>query len=149
MSTTSASATEPTKAKYSAVESEVHTSYASQWWIWILGALIILSIGYIWHARRQAAAAAAAAKAVKPMVPVSAVHAQRGDLNLYLTALGSVSPFNTATIKSRVDGTIVDILFKEGQTVKEGHLLIQIDPRPYQVQLTQAQGTMAKDEATF
>ena len=149
MSTTSAPATEQSKAKYSALESEVHTSYASQWWVWILGALIVISIVYVWHARRQAAQAAAAAKAVRPMVPVSAVHAQRGDLNLYLTALGSVSPFNTATIKSRVDGTIIDILFKEGQSVKEGDLLIQIDPRPYQVQLTQAQGTMAKDEATF
>src|ERR1022692_652369 len=122
MSTTSAPATEPTKAKYSATESEVHTGYVSQWWVWVLGALVVISIVYVWHARRQAAQAAAAAKAVRPMVPVSAVHAQRGDLNLYLTALGSVSPFNTATIKSRVDGTIVDILFKEGQSVKEGDL---------------------------
>ncbi len=60
-----------------------------------------------------------------------------------------MTPFNTTTVKSRVDGAIQEINYKEGQTVKEGDLLIQIDPRPYQVQLAQADGQMAKDQATF
>ncbi len=149
--TTGAPASEQTKVKYSAAEgaSRVRTGFASQWWTWLVGALIVLIIGYVWHARRQAAEATAAAKVAKPMVPVSAVRAQRGDLNLYLTAIGTVTPFNTTTIKSRVDGAIENILYKEGQTVKEGDLLIQIDPRPYQVQLTQAEGQLAKDEAAY
>jgi len=147
--TTGAPASEQTKVKYSAAEaaSRVRTGLASQWWTWLIGALVLLIIGYVWHARRQAAEATT--KVVRPMVPVSAVHAQRGDLNLYLTAIGTVTPFNTTTIKSRVDGAIENIFYKEGQTVKEGDLLIQIDPRPYQVQLAQAEGQFAKDEAAY
>ncbi len=86
---------------------------------------------------------------VRPAVPVSAARATRGNLNLYLTAIGNVTPFNTTTVKSRVDGAIQKIFYKEGQNVKEGDLLIQIDPRPYQVQLAQAQGQLAKDEAAY
>lgn len=147
--TTGAPASEQTQVKYSAAEaaSGVRTGLASQWWTWLIGALVLLIIGYVWHARRQAAEATT--KVVRPTVPVSAVRAQRGDLNLYLTAIGTVTPFNTTTIKSRVDGAIENILYKEGQTVKEGDLLIQIDPRPYQVQLTQAEGQLAKDEASY
>ena len=149
--TTGAPASEQTKAKYSAAEtaSRIRIGYARDWRTWLIGALILLVVGYFWHARRQAAEATAAAKVAQPMVPVSAVRAQRGDLNLYLTAIGAVTPFNTTTIKSRVDGAIVKIPFTEGQNVKEGDLLIQIDPRPYQVQLTQAEGQFAKDEAAY
>jgi multidrug efflux system membrane fusion protein len=148
---TSGAPGEQTKVKYSASEtaSHIRTRYAGDWRTWLAGALILLVVGYFWHARRQAAEATAAAKVVRPMVPVSAVRAQRGDLDLYLTAIGTITPFNTTTVKSRVDGAIENIFYKEGQTVKEGDLLIQIDPRPYQVQLTQAQGQMAKDQATY
>ncbi len=152
MSSTSAPATEQTKAKYSALEtpSRVRTGYATDWRTWLIGVLILLVVGYyFWHARQQAAQATAAARTAHPMVPVTAVHAQRGDLKRYLTALGSVTPFNTTTIKSRVDGAIVKILFTEGQNVKQGDLLIEIDPRPYEVQLAQAEGQMAKDEAAY
>jgi multidrug efflux system membrane fusion protein len=86
---------------------------------------------------------------VRPSIPVSAAKAQTGNLNIYLSAIGAVTPFNTTTVKSRVDGAIQEINYKEGQTVKAGDLLIQIDPRPYQVQLAQADGQMAKDQATF
>jgi multidrug efflux system membrane fusion protein len=142
---------EQTKVKYSATEtaSRIRSTYAGDWRTWLAGALILLVVGYVWHARRQAAEATAASKVARPMVPVSAVTAQRGDLNLYLTAIGTVTPFNTTTVKSRVDGAIEKIFYKEGQTVKEGDLLIEIDPRPYQVQLTQAQGQMAKDQAAY
>ena len=88
-------------------------------------------------------------KMVRPAIPVSAARATRGDLNVFLSAIGTVTPFNTTTVKSRVDGAIQNIFYKEGQNVKEGDLLIQIDPRPYQVQLAQAEGQMAKDEAAY
>jgi membrane fusion protein, multidrug efflux system len=140
---------EQTKAKYSGAQPASRVGYAGQWKTWLIGGLVLLAVGYFWHARRQAAEATAAAKVARPMVPVSAVKAQRGDLNLYLTAIGTVTPFNTTTVKSRVDGAIVNILFKEGQTVKQGDLIIEIDPRPYEVQLTQAQGQMAKDQASY
>jgi membrane fusion protein, multidrug efflux system len=151
MSSTSAPATEQTKAKYSAVDAESRVGVRShrQLWTWVVAALVLLVTGYVWHRHQLAVQAAAASKVAKPAVPVAAVRAKRGDLNLYLSALGSVTPFNTATIKSRVDGQIVNILFKEGQNVKEGDLLIVIDPRPYEVQLTQAQGQMAKDLANY
>ncbi len=80
-------------------------------------------------------------------VPVTAVPARRGDVAVYLSGLGNVQPNNTVTVKSRVDGQLVEVLFREGQTVKSGDLLARIDPRPFQTQLAQAEGQLAKDEA--
>jgi multidrug efflux system membrane fusion protein len=73
--------------------------------------------------------------------------AQRGDLPVYLNGLGTVTAFNTVTVRSRVDGQIVKINFQEGQMVHQGDALIEIDPRPYQVMLEQAEGQLAKDQA--
>jgi len=74
---------------------------------------------------------------------------KRGDLNRYLTAIGTVTAFNTVTVKTRVDGQIVNVAFKEGQTVHQGDLLVEVDPRPYQAALAQAEGQLAKDQATL
>jgi multidrug efflux system membrane fusion protein len=73
--------------------------------------------------------------------------AQHGDLPVYFNGLGTVTAFNTVTVRSRVDGQLSSVAFKEGQFVHEGDLLAQIDPRPFQVQLEQALGQLAKDQA--
>ena len=82
-------------------------------------------------------------------VSVAVAKVQQQDVPVYLVGLGSVTAFYTANIKSRVDGQIMSVNFKEGQTVKEGELLIVIDPRPYQVQLEQMQAQLFKDQATL
>jgi len=86
---------------------------------------------------------------VAQAVPVSVATAERRDMPYYLTGLGSVSAFYTDSVKTRVDGELVEVNFKEGQYVNKGDLLVVIDPRPYQVQLEQAQATLFKDQASL
>jgi multidrug efflux system membrane fusion protein len=90
----------------------------------------------------------AQAAAPRP-VSVAVAKVQQQAVPVYLVGLGSVTAFNTANIKSRVDGQIMRVNFQEGQTVKQGELLIVIDPRPYQVQLEQMQAQLFKDQATL
>jgi multidrug efflux system membrane fusion protein len=82
-------------------------------------------------------------------IPVMAAQAQSGDLPHYLSAIGTVTPLATVTVQSRVAGQIMAVYFREGQIIKQGQLLAQIDPRPYQVQLEQAEGQLAHDTATL
>lgn len=80
-------------------------------------------------------------------IPVAVFSAEKRDMPYYLTGLGNVNAFNTVTVKSRVDGQLVQVAFKEGQEVKKGDLLALIDPRPYEVALSQAEATLFKDQA--
>jgi len=80
-------------------------------------------------------------------MPVVAAPATTGSIDVTLTALGTVTPRNIVTVRSRVDGQLMRVAIGEGQMVKAGDLLAEIDPRPFQVQLTQATGQMARDEA--
>jgi len=83
------------------------------------------------------------------VVPVAVSKAEVRDLPVLLNGLGSVEAYNTVAVKSRIDGQLVQISFKEGQEVKQGDLLAVIDPRPYEVQLSQAQATLFKDQAAL
>jgi multidrug efflux system membrane fusion protein len=131
----------------------------SRWWLWVV-VLGLIAVG-IWYYRGTHATSEAGAN-VSPggpgkggpggyfmtgPVPVVVSTAQKGDLPVYLIGLGSVAAFNTVTVRSRVDGQIVKVNFTEGQFVHEGDALIEIDPRPYQVMLEQAEGQLAKDQA--
>src|SRR5947209_5655055 len=82
-------------------------------------------------------------------VPVAIAKTERRDLPIVLTGLGSVEAFNTVTLKSRIDGQLVQVAFKEGQQVKKGDLLAVIDPRPFEVQLNQAEANLFKDQAAL
>ena len=89
----------------------------------------------------------AQASVTPPSIPVAVSSAEQRDFPVYLSGLGSVQASNTVSLKSRVDGQIVQIAFKEGQFVKQGELLLVIDPRPYQVALEQAEAALARDQA--
>ncbi|HEX4603666.1 MAG TPA: MdtA/MuxA family multidrug efflux RND transporter periplasmic adaptor subunit [Candidatus Angelobacter sp.] len=82
-------------------------------------------------------------------IPVAVAKAEVRDLPVLLNGLGSVEAFNTVAVKSRIDGQLVQVPVKEGQEVKQGELLAEIDPRPYQVQLSQAEATLFKDQAAL
>jgi membrane fusion protein, multidrug efflux system len=121
----------------------------SRWWVWLL-VLGVLAGGAYWLAHRMKTAetrTAQKAPAAPPAVPVVAEQARSGDLPMYLDALGSVTAFNTVTVKSRVDGQLSKVAFQEGQFVHQGDLIALIDPRPFQVQVAQAEGQLARDLA--
>ncbi len=135
-------------------------SSRSRWWLWALALGVVALVGWYYRGSRNASGAADAAapaatgkgraggfSAANMVVPVVVATAQRGDLPVYFNGLGTVTAFNTVTVRSRVDGQLVSVAFKEGQFVHEGDLLAQIDSRPFQVQLEQAMGQLAKDQA--
>lgn len=83
------------------------------------------------------------------VVPVVTASVRRGDMDLYLNGLGTVTAFYTVTVRARVEGQLLAVHFTEGQIVSEGELLAEIDPRPFEVQLAQAQGQLERDRATL
>ncbi len=92
----------------------------------------------------------AAGKGNQPAAtPVVAVRATKGNIGVYFNGLGTVTPIYTVTIKTQVDGQLIDVRYREGDIVQKGDLLAEIDPRPYQAALTQAEGQLARDQATL
>jgi len=119
-------------------------------WIWLLIAAVIVVGGYLYLRRSSSLQAKNAADppAVRPVM-VSAVQTKKGDLGDYIDALGTVTPVYTVTVTSRVQGEITQVYYHEGQMVRKGDPLLEIDPRPYQAQLTQAEGQLAHDQAVL
>jgi membrane fusion protein, multidrug efflux system len=118
---------------------------------WIVLIAAVAGAGYYGWGRYQAGqqAAANAQKVVRNAVQVNTAPVEKSDFPVYLTGLGTVQGFNTVLVRSRVDGQIDKIAFKEGQVVKQGDLLVEIDPRPYQATLDQAKAKKAQDEANL
>jgi multidrug efflux system membrane fusion protein len=124
-------------------------------WVWIPVLLAAGAWGYFHWSRSSVASANLKKGAGKrgetaaAVTPVVAAKARLGSIGLYFNGLGNVTPIYTVTVKSRVDGELMEVSYKEGDIVHQGDLLAQIDPRPFQVQLTQAEGQMAKDQAAL
>ena len=119
-----------------------------RWWLWLLvlgAALIAVLVIVRWQTQRSAAAKAR--ETGPPTVPVVVASARKGEIPVYLNALGSAAPFNTVTVRSRIDGQLLKVNFQEGQFVRQGDSLAEIDPKPFEVQLDQARGQLARDEA--
>lgn len=118
----------------------------THWWIWLLAAGFLFLCAYAVFYKDKSSSAQGMARG--PMVAsVAATEVKKGDIGVYLTGLGSVTPLNTVTVKSRVDGELMKIHFTEGQIVRKGDLLAEIDTRPFDAQLTQAEGQMIRDQA--
>ncbi len=120
-------------------------------WVWllVLGGLGYGAFRYYQNAEQVKAAKDAdqAARLANRSESVAAAVVRTGDMPVYLRGLGTVTAYNTDNIKTRVDGPIVVVDFKEGQHVEQGQLLVQIDPRTYQAALDQAEGQLARDQA--
>jgi multidrug efflux system membrane fusion protein len=126
------------------------TGLAAIVWLLLLGALGYGGYRYYRYSHQNQPAPGASPggrRGAGNQVSVVVTTVRTGDIPVNLRGLGTVSPFNSALVKSRVDGQLIAIHFTEGQMVKEGDLLAEIDPRPYQVQLAQAEGQLAKDQA--
>src|SRR5262249_15773123 len=115
--------------------------------VWLLLAATLISAApmgwYLWGPPGTAAAP----QRPPPIIPVTTTVAQRQDVPIFLSGIGTVSAFNIVTVKTRVDGHLERIAFVEGQEVTEGDVLAQIDPRPFQAQLAQAHAAKARNEA--
>ncbi|MBV8650175.1 MAG: efflux RND transporter periplasmic adaptor subunit, partial [Alphaproteobacteria bacterium] len=117
--------------------------------LWLVLPAAVAATGLVaWHLQNDAAKAASQPSApAVAAIPVTDAVVKRQDVPIYLNGLGAVQAFNTVTVKARVDGQLDKLGYTEGQDVRQGDLIAQIDPRPFQAQLAQAQANKARDEA--
>src|SRR5450432_4831675 len=118
---------------------------ARSWWrrhrlLVVIGGLVLLVVLFLLLRGKKGAAPAGAQRGGARVIAVVAVPAKLGDMSIYLDGLGTVTAINTVTVRSRVDGQLINVSYREGQLVHPGELLAQIDPRPFEVQLEQVQG---------
>src|ERR1700736_5141099 len=113
--------------------------------MWIL-VLLVFGLGFWWVLRHQEQTTAKAPRGGGGPVTVTTVTAQKGDIGNYLDGIGTVTPVYTSSVTSQANGIVTAVHYKEGQIVHKGDPLIDIDARPYQATLVQAQGTLERDE---
>ncbi|MGB9408461.1 MAG: efflux RND transporter periplasmic adaptor subunit [Terracidiphilus sp.] len=123
--------------------------YRQRWFLWtsllLLLLLVVVVFLVIHHNNAKAAAAKRALAAVKPSVTATVSTATKGDIGIYLDAIGTVTPVYTASITAQAGGVLTAVHYSEGQFVRKGDALIDIDPQPYQAQLLQAEGALERD----
>jgi multidrug efflux system membrane fusion protein len=142
---------EPKSAK-SAPPSKPPRSHRKLWLV-IAGLVVLAIAGLIWYRSRGASAtgketgSAKNGKGAPPTTPVVSIKATTGNIGVYVTGLGAITPLYTVTVKSRVDGQLMTVHFKEGDSVKQGDPLIEIDPRPYEAVVVQTEGQLTRDQA--
>ena len=139
-------ATEPERSPYPPQREKSKT------WVWVVILVVLAAGGYFLYAQYRAMQANEQTRnANRPRsVPVTVAPVGKGDMNVYVgPVIGTVTPIYTVTITSRVQGQITNIYYREGQEIHKGDPLIDIDPRPYQAQLTQVEGQQAKDQAVL
>jgi multidrug efflux system membrane fusion protein len=118
-----------------------------RWVLWVLLALAIIGAAVWYYPRPESQPKTTGRSQFGGPVPVGVATVQKGDMPVTLTGLGTVTPLATVTVKTQLNGYLTQVAFQEGQMVKKGDFLAQIDPRPYQVALEQAEGQLAKDQA--
>lgn len=128
-------------------------------WIWFLLFIVVVGVGGFIYWKSQSSNSSGAGSTTNPTtgpaggkarggpIPVVTDKARKGNIDIYLNGLGTVIALNTVSIHSRVDGQLLSVNYAEGQNVKTGDLLVQIDPRPYEDQKTQAEGQLIRDQA--
>lgn len=122
------------------------------WAVWAAALLLLAGSTFVLSQRSTNTGTAAGSqkggrRGAGGPIPVAVAPVKRGDLGVYVNALGTVTPVYTVTVASRVVGTLTRVLYREGQMVRKGELLAEIDPRPYAATLVQAQGQLARDQA--
>lgn len=138
--------TEMNKSGHEPQEGQHRPSKRRHIWLAVVLIVVALVVYGVFFGKRPPATKQQAAAGQRP-TPVAVVPARTADVGVYLSGLGSVVPLNTVTVKTRVDGQLMQVLFREGQVVGKGSVLAQIDPRPFDAQLSQAEGQMARDQA--
>jgi multidrug efflux system membrane fusion protein len=115
-----------------------------RWIWWSLGALLVIGIAayLLWPKAKPV-------KVVPPPTPVVATKSFQGDIGVYYSGLGAVTPLATVTVRTRVDGQLMSVRYREGDTIQQGALLAEIDDGPYKAALTQAEGALIRDQATL
>jgi multidrug efflux system membrane fusion protein len=127
-----------------------------RWWIW-LAIVVVVGVG-IYYFRSQSSSPKATSGVAGPsggaargptVIPVVAAKAHQGDIGVFITGLGAVIPIYTVTVRSQISGYLMKVAYKEGDIVHQGDLLAEIDSRPYQVMLEQAEAVLARDQANL
>ena len=124
----------------------------SRTWLYIAIAIILAVLAFVWFRSHNAGSAAqetgkSGRGGERGSTPVVAAQAVTGNIGVYVTGLGAITPLSTVTVKSRVDGQLMTVYFKEGESVHQNDPLIEIDPRPYQAVVTQTEGQLTRDQA--
>lgn len=115
------------------------------WWL----VLAVLVAAAVWYAMRSQQPTSTGRFTSTGPLPIGSAAVEKGDMPVTVNALGSVAPLAMVTVRTQLNGPLIEVAFQEGQMVKKGDFLAQIDPRPYQAALAQAEGQLAKDQAAL